>query len=182
MLQSVVPKKMFIEFAIHKTAHAIGVFFACFPKTRTWNIISKFDLNFVAWANTFPVQKNRFWFPIVCVTWKILSWLAGTVLFCYLCHFCFKSHKVVPQEWSKCQKWFPAFQKTKKLKTKYLGWKQVYNKCLSKNLYKNIIVCTCQLKMSGFHTLSFFFHPIKWHIEFPKQNIQEAVFFWTSLS
>lgn len=43
--QNVVPKKMFIEFAIHKTSHAIEVFFICFPKTRTWEIISKFDLN-----------------------------------------------------------------------------------------------------------------------------------------
>lgn len=42
-----VPKKMFMEFAIHKTSHATGVFFACFPKTRTWNIICKFDLNFM---------------------------------------------------------------------------------------------------------------------------------------
>lgn len=68
-----VPKKMFIEFAIHKTSHAIRVFFVCFPKTRTWKIISKFDLNFEDRTNTFPVQENRFWFPIVCVTWKILS-------------------------------------------------------------------------------------------------------------
>lgn len=33
--QNMVPKKMFIEFAIHKTSHAIEVFFICFPKTRT---------------------------------------------------------------------------------------------------------------------------------------------------
>lgn len=34
-------KKMFIEFAMQKTSHAIGVDFVCFPKTRTWKIISK---------------------------------------------------------------------------------------------------------------------------------------------
>lgn len=56
----------------------------------------------------------------------------------------------------------------------------MYNKCLSKILYKNIAASTCGPKMSGFHTHSSCFHLTKWHLKLSKW-IHKELFLLTPL-
>lgn len=120
------------------------------------------------WANTFPVQKNGLWLLTVCVTWKTLNWLAGTVIL-RLKPFLFQTAESCIPGITGMPKVISIIPKIKKFKTKYLGWKLVYKKCLSKILYKNITASTCWPKMSGFGTHSPCFHVIKWHIKVAMQ-------------
>lgn len=120
------------------------------------------------WANTLPLQKNGLWLLTVCMTWKTLNWLAGTAIL-RLKPFLFQRAESCILGIAGMPKEISSIPKIKKLKTKYLGWKLVYKKCLSKILYKNITASTCWPEMSEFGTHSSCFHVIKWHIKVAKQ-------------
>lgn len=77
--KSMVPKKMLMEVVIRKASLCTQIFFVSYP-TGTWKIIPRSDLGLMNWANTFPGQKTGLWLLTVCVTWKTLNWLAGTVI------------------------------------------------------------------------------------------------------
>lgn len=166
---------MFIGLAIHNTFYAKRVFFDCFPKTRTWQIISKFDLYLTNWENAFPIQKNRFWLPTVCVTWKTLSWLVGTMLFWGWNISVSNSTKLYPRNDKNAKSNFQHSKRLSNLKSKYLGVKK-YIVCLYPIFYLRILLSALPTQDIWVFTSFFLPHISKWCMLFAKQNAQEAYF------
>lgn len=114
-----VPKKMLTELSFTSQARALRYFLSVIQQGPE-KIIPRSDLNLMDWANTLPLQKNGLWLLIVCVTWKTLNCLAGTVIL-RLKPFLFQTAESCIPGIAGMPKVISSIPKIKKLKTKYLG-------------------------------------------------------------